>query len=186
MINVNGKILGQGSQFSLRDVEVVSACVDLEEIRNYRASISSMQEQATLLMGQKDESMAIIDASYFSLAPAANSLKDVTPTKPIELKLHSPEEECALGPACWLWDYLRRSGASGFMLPLSGGADSASVASIVRVMCDLAVVAAVEEEDRQVMEDLLRIAPEMEDPVAIYMAQTGRGRPSTTRELERR
>ena len=30
------------------------------------------------------------------------------------------------------------------MLPLSGGADSASVASIVRVMCDLAVVAAVE------------------------------------------
>ena len=25
-------------------------------------------------------------------------------------KYHSPEEEIALGPACWLWDYLRRSG----------------------------------------------------------------------------
>lgn len=39
------------------------------------------------------------------------------------------------GPACWLWDYLKRSGASGFLLPLSGGADSASVAAIVGSMC---------------------------------------------------
>jgi hypothetical protein len=36
------------------------------------------------------------------------------------LKIVSPEEECCLGPACWLWDYLRRSGAAGFFLPLSG------------------------------------------------------------------
>lgn len=43
------------------------------------------------------------------------------------------------GPACWLWDYLRRSDASGYMLPLSGGADSAAVAAIVASMCRLAV-----------------------------------------------
>lgn len=30
--------------------------------------------------------------------------------------------------ACYLWDYLRRSGASGFMLPLSGGMDSGATA----------------------------------------------------------
>ena len=41
------------------------------------------------------------------------------------------------GPACWLWDYLRRSGASGFLLPLSGGADSSSVAAIVGCMCQM-------------------------------------------------
>ncbi|CAI5506881.1 unnamed protein product [Closterium sp. Naga37s-1] len=39
--------------------------------------------------------------------------------------------------ACWLWDYLRRSGASGFLLPLSGGADSSSVAVFVGCMCQL-------------------------------------------------
>lgn len=50
-------------------------------------------------------------------------------------QLHEPEEEIALGPACWLWDYLRRSGASGFLLPLSGGADSSSTAAIVGSMC---------------------------------------------------
>jgi hypothetical protein len=47
-----------------------------------------------------------------------------------------PEEEIALGPACWLWDYLRRSGMAGFFLPLSGGADSASTATIVGTLTD--------------------------------------------------
>ncbi|XP_062010044.1 poly [ADP-ribose] polymerase 1-like [Rosa rugosa] len=57
-----------------------------------------------------------------------------------QIKYHSPEEEIAFGPpGCWLWDYLRRSGASGFLLPLSGGADSSSVAAIVGCMCQLVV-----------------------------------------------
>jgi NAD+ synthase (glutamine-hydrolysing) len=48
--------------------------------------------------------------------------------------LPSPMEEIASAPALWLWDYLRRSGARGFFLPLSGGADSAAVAAIVASM----------------------------------------------------
>lgn len=57
----------------------------------------------------------------------------------LQIKYHTPEEEIAFGPGCWLWDYLRRSGASGFLLPLSGGADSSSVAAIVGCMCQLVV-----------------------------------------------
>ncbi|KAG5461407.1 MAG: hypothetical protein BJ554DRAFT_6408 [Olpidium bornovanus] len=45
----------------------------------------------------------------------------------------------ALGPACWLWDYLRRSKQSGYFLPLSGGLDSASTATLVHSMCRLVV-----------------------------------------------
>jgi len=33
-----------------------------------------------------------------------------------------------------MWDYLRRSGARGYFLPLSGGADSAAVAALVASM----------------------------------------------------
>lgn len=40
-----------------------------------------------------------------------------------------------MGTALWLWDYLRRSGASGFLLPLSGGIDSCASALAVLVMC---------------------------------------------------
>ena len=45
----------------------------------------------------------------------------VAPAEPIDVRYHTPEEEISLGPACWLWDYLRRSGQAGFFLPLSGG-----------------------------------------------------------------
>lgn len=41
LIACNGKILAQASQFSLLDVEVITATVDLDDIRSYRASIPS-------------------------------------------------------------------------------------------------------------------------------------------------
>lgn len=73
-----------------------------------------------------------------------------------DIMFHSREEEIALGPACWLWDYLRRSGASGYFLPLSGGADSSSTAAIVGCMCQL-VTKAAREGDEVVADDIRRI-----------------------------
>ena len=49
----------------------------------------------------------------------------------------------------------RRSGASGFLLPLSGGADSSSVAAIVGCMCQMAC-AAIEAGDADVLADAVR------------------------------
>lgn len=57
----------------------------------------------------------------------------------LQPRLHRPEEEIAHGPACWLWDYLVRSGAGGYLLPLSGGADSSSTAAITGNMCQLVI-----------------------------------------------
>lgn len=48
-----------------------------------------------------------------------------------------------------LWDFLRRSGASGYFLPLSGGADSSATATMVGIMCQL-VVRACAASDTQV------------------------------------
>jgi len=74
----------------------------------------------------------------FSMSPddALTNLLSA-PTPCIQWKSESPEVELAKGPACWLWDYLRRSGQSGFFLPLSGGVDSSSVACMVFSMCHL-------------------------------------------------
>ena len=46
MIAVNGKIVAQGSQFSLQDVEVVTATVDLEDVRSHRATSSRSMQAA--------------------------------------------------------------------------------------------------------------------------------------------
>ncbi|KAJ8315536.1 hypothetical protein KUTeg_007686 [Tegillarca granosa] len=66
------------------------------------------------------------------------------------------EEEISLGPACWLWDYLRRSGGGGYFLPLSGGIDSSSSACIVSSMCRL-VCESVHKGDKEVLADVRKI-----------------------------
>lgn len=148
-IAVNGDVVAQGSQFSLRDVEVLTACVDLDTVTGFRGAISSLREQAsqqTPLSSVKVGAQLCAEGEFFNCFASL----------PIEVKYHAPEEEIALGPACWLWDYLRRSGATGFLLPLSGGADSSSVAAIVGCMCQL-VAKAVAEGDSQVQADATRI-----------------------------
>ncbi|KAL6349388.1 hypothetical protein AAG906_034045 [Vitis piasezkii] len=148
-IVVNGNLVAQGSQFSLKDVEVVVAQVDLDAVASFRGSISSFQEQASSSR-PKVSSVAV----PVSLCQPFNLKMSLS--GPLKVKYHLPEEEIAFGPSCWLWDYLRRSGASGFLLPLSGGADSSSVAAIVGCMCQL-VVKEIAEGDEQVKADAIRI-----------------------------
>lgn len=130
LIAVNGEIVAQGSQFSLKGVEVVVATIDLEDVRSFRGSVSSLQIQAA---SSAPYPRIRVD---FSLSQP-NGARPVT--APIKVFFHSPEEEISLGPACWLWDYLRRCKAAGFFLPLSGGIDSCATAVIVHSMCRLVV-----------------------------------------------
>nr|XP_027081727.1 glutamine-dependent NAD(+) synthetase-like isoform X1 [Coffea arabica] len=145
---VNGDVVAQGSQFSIKDVELVVAQIDLDAVASLRGSISSFQEQASC---KKKISSVLVP---FKLCQSFNLQMSLS--SPLKIRYHSPEEEIAFGPACWLWDYLRRSGASGFLLPLSGGADSSSVAAIVGCMCQLAV-REIENGDEQVKADAIRI-----------------------------
>lgn len=158
-IVVNGQLVAQGQQFSVREVEVVTACVDLDQVTSYRGSVSSLQEQASMV-----QPIPLINCEFYLCSshggvPQQHSeniqLGPQLPTPAIKPHYHEPEEEIARGPACWLWDYLRRSGAAGFLLPLSGGADSSSVAAIVGCMCQMAVEAAA--IDPAVLTDVRRL-----------------------------
>merc|ERR1712000_226245 len=82
--------------------------------------------------------------------------KIIPPTRPIPVSYHQPEEEIAYGPACWMWDYLRRSGASGYFVPISGGADSSSTAALVGSMCQL-VVRSVADGNMQTRADARKV-----------------------------
>ncbi|MQM08873.1 hypothetical protein Taro_041734, partial [Colocasia esculenta] len=108
---------------------------------------SPVKEYASSTMKPAHISKFVSSVTYFILLIEINLFV---------IKYHCPEEEIAFGPSCWLWDYLRRSGASGFLLPLSGGADSSSVAAIVGCMCQL-VVKDIENGDEQVKTDAIRI-----------------------------
>ncbi|KAK7065400.1 Glutamine-dependent NAD(+) synthetase [Halocaridina rubra] len=148
MIGVNGSIVARVTPYSLGEVEVITATVDLESIRSYRNNIRSRCFRASQSNAypriQVNYSLSV-DQDYF-----------LPSCIPIEYKIPSPEEEILYGPACWLWDYLRRSGQGGFLLPLSGGVDSSSTATIVFSMCHL-IVKAVAKGDEKVLDDVRRV-----------------------------
>lgn len=147
MVCINGCSVAQGSQFSLDDIQVVTAVVDLEEVRSYRGAICSRGIQASQVIPFK---RIYVNETILSgnVGPPSIVLD--------HLNILTVEEEIAYGPSCWLWDYLRRSGASGFFLPLSGGADSSSTAALVGIMCQN-VVKAIKGGNQQVLRDVRRI-----------------------------
>ncbi|PWY98312.1 putative QNS1-glutamine-dependent NAD synthetase [Testicularia cyperi] len=197
LIAVNGSIVAQGSQFSLDDVQVISATVDLDDVRAHRSAksrgmqavndnkgsgyprisvdfeVGESEEYGTKTPGTQTptiSSTTVNGATSLASASANNLARKVldgvsargsgsehdrlarryfAPTsRPIEVHYHSPEEEIALGPACWLWDYLRRSRTQGYFVPLSGGIDSCATATIVFSMCRL-VLAAITKEEKE-------------------------------------
>ncbi|PVV00052.1 hypothetical protein BB559_000166 [Furculomyces boomerangus] len=142
MVLCNGEVLSIGTQFSLNEIEIVVATVDLENVKSYRASLPSLGAQSSL---SKSLNRVIID---FDLR-----VSNLLPTEPVVVKQLSPEEEINFGPACWLWDYLRRSRQGGFFLALSGGIDSCTVALIAYSMCNM-VTKAAKSGNKQVISDL--------------------------------
>lgn len=158
LIAVNGKIVAQGSQFSLKDVEVVTATVDLEDVRSYRAAVMSrsLQAAATDVRYKRIEVPTELARMQERFDPS------VTPSIPRDVFYHTPEEEIALGPACWLWDYIRRCNGTGYFLPLSGGIDSCATAMIVYSMCNL-VVKEAKEGNEQVLKDIRKLTRNEDD-----------------------
>ncbi len=69
---------------------------------SFRTSISSLREQAAASTPPQLVRCAARLCGGDEVLQLASTR--VTP------RLHQPEEEIAYGPACWLWDYLRRSG----------------------------------------------------------------------------
>ncbi|ENN82260.1 hypothetical protein YQE_01365, partial [Dendroctonus ponderosae] len=140
-ITLNGAIISRTKQFALDEVvadqpisigqEVIAATIDLEDIRCYRYSKRSLSDLAS---GSQSYPRIAVD---FLLSQDFDA---ILPTvHPISFTTLTPEEEIVQGPACWLWDYLRRSGQGGLFLPLSGGIDSSSTATIVYSMCRMIV-----------------------------------------------
>ncbi|AET41461.1 glutamine-dependent NAD(+) synthetase Ecym_8175 [Eremothecium cymbalariae DBVPG len=158
LIAVNGQLIAQGSQFSLQDVEVITATVDLEEVRNYRASIISRGLQASTF----DKRFERVNVDIALSSNTKQFGATVSITSPKAAKYYLPEEEIAFGPACWLWDYIRRSNGTGYFLPLSGGLDSCSSAVIVYSMCRL-VVEEIKAGNTQVLADARRLVRSSDD-----------------------
>ena len=60
MICVNGKVLAQAPQFDVRDVVVISATVDIDDVRSYRAATPSSSNQAHRYQQKQTTNHAVV------------------------------------------------------------------------------------------------------------------------------
>lgn len=216
MVYVNGKLVVCGEHLTWHDVETVIATIDLNDIRSYRWSNVSRNEQSVnrdiivprikicdCFEGDKAEDCAkfklssdnkkivfesivkqdikssfIIDDDFKSVwklgqldskntdkpfnivatVTGPDTAAEKTPSNTATEKSQyntaaekSPDntaevtgsiipmelgDEIGLYTSRWVWDYTIRSGAGGYLLPLSGGVDSTATAMVIYYMCD--------------------------------------------------
>ncbi|KAK8920901.1 putative glutamine-dependent NAD(+) synthetase [Metarhizium anisopliae] len=155
MILCNGAVLGQSPQFSLKEVEVLTATIDLETIRSHRSSISRNVQGAA----QPDYPRVECDL-YLSRPADEIFISDTLHlSREIQLNIPDPMQEIYMAEAVYLWQYLTRSNLGGFFIALSGGLDSASVSLFVYGMAKV-VLQSVKSGDERTLSELRRITGE--------------------------
>lgn len=93
MIAANGRIIAQGSQFSLNDVEVVSATIDIEDVRAHRASSSRSMQAAASARYHRIEVPFSLSSGKFDEVKEEDMIG--FSHREFNVRLHKPEEEIA-------------------------------------------------------------------------------------------
>lgn len=133
MIASDGRLLAVGPRFSMADYHLTSAVVDIDVTRMNRARSGSFRVD----VGQSHGSCVATDFEFPKIPLEKNPLEPVA----WEAGPFRKEEEFARAVSLGLFDYLRKSRSRGFVVSMSGGADSATVAT----MCSLLVRFAIDE-----------------------------------------
>ena len=123
IIAAGGQLLAEGPRLGFKDVYLTTAVLDLELVRSLQARIVGRRVTPSVTPS--------VSAS-FSWGSARPQAPVPVPPEP------SKELEFARAEALGLFDYLRKSRSRGFVVSLSGGADSGAVTCLVRLMQDLA------------------------------------------------
>jgi len=131
LIASGGSLVARGPRFSYRDVVVTTATIDIDATRGAQARVASFRPQ----LGHEEGYSARCDFAWPDIEDRDTS---VAPPEPWEDSATLKEEEFTRAVALGLFDYLRKSHSHGFVVSLSGGADSAAVASLVALMVQLA------------------------------------------------
>jgi NAD+ synthase (glutamine-hydrolysing) len=125
-----GEMVAQGVRFSFTDHLLVSAVVDLDLARSRQASLTSEPSRVATLR----ESCVRVPFVVPDTSPERSSVC----TESWETTQDVKNEEFVRAVSLGLFDYLRKSQARGFVVSLSGGADSSAVACLVAYMVSLA------------------------------------------------
>lgn len=128
-----GRIVAEGHRFSFKEVTLAANTVDIERNRLHQARTVSREIDV--------QGLSEIDIPFDW--PEVKNWDGQEPVPPM-----SKDEEFTRAMAIAYFDYLRKSWSGGFVVSLSGGADSAAVSCFAKVMIDLALAELGEETVR--------------------------------------
>ena len=129
MVASNGELLVSGNRLSYEDFLIVPAVVDVEITR-----LNQTQNRANLALVYPN--LRVSERfDWPDIAPVIQKAE----LEAWERGGYLKEEEFARAVALGLFDYLRKSRSHGYVLSLSGGADSSSIAALVFLMIRMAV-----------------------------------------------
>jgi NAD+ synthase (glutamine-hydrolysing) len=140
MVAQAGEMLVSGTRFSYRDHYLTNAVIDLDKIR--------LEQTQNRLTFKSSPSVSVL-FDYPEIKP----YKNVYALESWEATGYQKEEEFARAIALALFDYLRKSRSNGWVISLSGGADS----SAITALCYLAIELGVRELGEEEFKKKLRI-----------------------------
>lgn len=132
MIAEDGQLVAMGSRFGFQDHELTVADVDVDLARTRKATIHAMPSEVA------EEDQHLLIQSDIPLTVPMDA-RPAVPVSPEDVDSKSDEFTRALSLA--LFDYMRKSYSRGFVVSMSGGADSSAVGVLVRCMAVRAIEA---------------------------------------------
>ena len=130
LIATHGAVVATGPRLIFSPAVVTDAVVDIDATRMRRS-----QSASYLPSPQQDDSGHVIKVIFSLPVCKPEPARAVLPSW--ETSEHVDFEEFARAISLGLHDYLRKSRSNGFVVSLSGGADSSAVACLVAIMTRL-------------------------------------------------
>jgi NAD+ synthase (glutamine-hydrolysing) len=131
LIATAGKVIAQAQRFGFGNHALISAVIDVDLTRVQHSSLSSSQPRVVSATGEcVPVQFTFPTVEVFAPDAGVAEWEGSTALK---------EEEFARAIALGLFDYCRKSRSRGFVVSLSGGADSAAVACLVALMVRFSV-----------------------------------------------
>ena len=131
IIASDGALVSEARRFGFAESELISAVVDIELPRLRHGALSSFSP----VVSDRPGSCVATEFDFPKLTPTALSFN----VRSWEQGEHVKEEELARALALGLFDYMRKSRSRGFVVSLSGGADSSAIACACASMIGLAL-----------------------------------------------
>ncbi|HEY6078061.1 MAG TPA: nitrilase-related carbon-nitrogen hydrolase, partial [Polyangiaceae bacterium] len=126
LIASDGALVAEAQRFRFGEGELVSAVIDVELTRSRQGWVSGFSPA----VNDEPGSRVTVPFELPKAAPRATSPRPAS----WEQGPYVKEEELARALALGLFDYLRKSRSHGFVISLSGGADSSALAALCACM----------------------------------------------------